>query len=336
MVWVCKASLPLALLAGWSLGVVPPAKGDTILSPSGTFRVGIDRLGNLFDPTATVPGPDPVGGPGLGFRRLSDGFDPIKPGTPIEGWGIAAGRVAGFVDPQLLGISNIVASGPANFTANAASISAFLNAGSGNLLRIDQAFGFVADNVLKIATTIANVSSSSQTVLFRRTVDWKLAPPPLFFSELLTVPPLTPPITGAGFGALENPNPLAPFFLSVPPSGGTFGPGDQGAALQFTLGTLAPGATAVFNLFEAISQVGQSEASLRSQVQGLAGPTGFVITGVGTASALPGPFNSAALGVQVSVTPTALAEPSTLTLLSVGLLGLLSYGCHRRLRGVKA
>src|SRR5262245_23757964 len=99
MVFVRKASRPLAFLASLILGlVVNPANGATILSPSMTFVVGIDYrpaaspagIGNLFDPDAVVSGPDPIGGAGVGFRRRSDGFDPIKPGTPIEGWGVSA------------------------------------------------------------------------------------------------------------------------------------------------------------------------------------------------------------------------------------------------------
>jgi hypothetical protein len=311
-----------------------PVQGDTILSPSGTFRVGIDRLGNLFDPAASVPGPDPIGGSGLGFRRLSDGFDPIKPGTAIEGWGVSAGAVAGFVDPQLRGISNIVANGLPTFTPTMAVISANLVSATNPLLRIDQVFSFVADNVLKIATTVTNVSSASQSVLFRRKVDWDLGPvADLPFSESITSPAITPPVTGAGFGALEEASPLVAFLRAVPPGGGTFGPDDLGAAIQVALGTLAPGASVALDIFHAISQVGQSEASLRSQVQALAG-TGFVMTGVGFSAVVPGPFNSAALAIRVGPDqqpPGVIPERPSLTLLGVGLLGLLSYRVRRRL-----
>src|SRR5262245_7447058 len=75
MVSVRPASLPLALLVCLALGVlVTPASGDTIFSPAGGFVVGINTLGNLFDPNANVPGPNQVGGPGVGFRRRADGF----------------------------------------------------------------------------------------------------------------------------------------------------------------------------------------------------------------------------------------------------------------------
>src|SRR5438045_6216776 len=114
---------------------------------------------------------------------------------------------------------------------------------------------------------MTNVSSSSQAVLLRRKVDSDLAPPPTFLNETITSPPLTSPVTGASFGALEDPSPLTNFFSPIPAGGGTFGPGDNGAALQFTLGTMAPGASAIFTIFHVISQGGQSEASLSIVVQ---------------------------------------------------------------------
>ncbi len=334
MVLMRKAILSPALLAGLVLGVVTPAWGDVILSPSGTFRVGITNLGTLFDSNAVVPGPDPNPGAGLGFRRLSDGFDPIKPGTPTEGWGVSAGPVAGSVDPGLGNLgTNLVLNGSPSFTPNSAFISVNLVSVATSLLRIDQAFSFVADNVLKIATTISNVSAANQSVLFRRKVDWDLGPiADIQFNERITSPAITAPVTGAGFDALESANPLAAFVRTVPAAGGTFGPDDLGAAIQVALGTLAPGASVVLDVFHAISQVGQSEASLRSQVQAFAG-TGFVMTGVGASAVVPGPFDSAALGIRVSPDqppPTVIPQPSSLTLLGVGLVGLLSYGWRRR------
>jgi hypothetical protein len=324
MVAVRKAILTLALVAEMMFGTVTSAHGQVITSPTGNFKVGIATLGNLFDPPT-----------GIGFLRVSDGFDPIRPGTPYEAWGVSAGAVGGFVAPQVFGTSNIVANGSPIFGANSAFISAFLNAPNSvtKLLQIDQAYSFVNnDNVLKITTTITNASASAQAVLFRRLVDWDLGPPPGNpSSEVTTAPPYSIPITSASHGAIDIPDPTIPFLFPIPPAGGTFGPlngiPDNGAGLQLSLGTLNPGATVSFDIFEAITQVGESQAALINQV--LAGGAGYVIGSTG----FPGSVDSAALGIRTPGTlPPTVSEPASLALLGVGLFGLLGYGCHRRWR----
>jgi hypothetical protein len=336
MVSLPKARLVLAVLAGLGFGMVSQAKADVILSPAlgglpeGAFQVGITPLGRLFDANA------PAGGNrvGVGFLRTVDNYDPIFPGTAIEGWGVSAGAVAGFVHvPSLFGVSPTIVAGTAMFSANMAVTNSILRSGTTDLLSIQQTFTFDAANVLKIATKITNVSNAAQDVRFRRVVDWDLHPLTLF-DEFINSPALPAGFT-AGHDSIADPNPLIGFGSPIGAGGGTFGPGDNGAGIDFLVGNLVPGASRTLNVFHAISQANQSEASLRAQVEGVSG--GFVITGV---SADPSGSNSAALGIRAlpieppEPPPNLIPEPSSITLVSIGLLGLLGYGWRRRERSL--
>jgi hypothetical protein len=306
----------LVLLVGLSLGLPGTVEAGFITSPGGTFKVGIDSLGNLFDPALAA-----------GFVRLADGYDPLGLGAPREAWGVSAGGVSGFADPQTpvpFGVSNIVANGAPTFGAQTAAVSTFLNAGAGNLLRIDQGYSFAADNVLRISHTLTNVSGSPQAVSFRRLVDWDIEPTP--FSEVVTAAGLTAPVVSASSnlgGTNESPDPLAPFTSSTGPAGGTFGPNNLGAALTIDLGTLAPGQATAIDLFHGLSQLGQTEADLLAQLQALG--AGFALTGASS-----DPLGSNAAALTLVPQPAAVPEPSTFALAGVGLAALFLYARRRR------
>lgn len=297
-----------ALSVSW-LGLALVLAGQTfqatagiISSPGGNFQVGIHPQGSLYDL-------------GVGFRRLADGYDYIQPGTPREAWGVSAGLVAGFVDPYSGGIVNISLPAAA-FGPNSASISVFLNAGSGNLLRVDQLYTFAAENVLQIDTSITNVSATSQAVLYSRHVDWDVAPTP--FQEFTTILPFGPPILDVSYDGFQSANPLVPLNFPSPPGGGTFlgFPSDTGVALRIDLGTLNPGDTVSFRVFhgintspfDPINNTGQSEAALRAQLQAL-GAT-WVSSGRGSNTTN---INSAAFGVDLSSLSTGgeIPEPAS-------------------------
>jgi hypothetical protein len=290
-----------------------PTSAQVITSPSGGYQVGIDgNFGNLYD------GPS-----GIGFLRVADGYDPIAPGTPREAWGIAAGSISGYADTQNFGTSNLVINGSANFLANSASISHFLNTGSSNLLQIDQNYTFAANNVLQIQTKVTNVSGSNQAVLFSRNVDWDIAPTP--FNELTRLPALTGSVVNASFYGFESPDPLVPFGNT---GTGVFGPGDLGAGILIDLGSLADGQSISFNIFHALGDPGQSENDLINQLAGLGSE--FTITGFD--SGANGPTNFAALGFGLVAVP----EPTTVALCGLVIGGGAVGYWRRRYRNQKA
>jgi hypothetical protein len=279
--------------------------------------------------------------PSVGIQRVSDGYDPII-GTlsgsppfilPREYWGVAAGSVSGFIDPNgatTPHTQNITFNGKSNVTSNGLTVSAFLNAGAGNILQIDQKFSFsaAAPNVLDIHVTITNLSSGAQPILFRRGVDWDIRPfngggP----SEIVTVPPLSSPVLEATAQDIApSADPLVPYGpLAAPPGGGTFGPGDLGGGFTLGLGTLDPAGTVngrtslSFDIFEGINVPGsESPGGLVANMN--AAGANYVILGQSFDGS-----NSAAIGVQVGV-----PEPATLTLLGLGLAGLAGWRWRRR------
>jgi hypothetical protein len=281
------------------------ASAIVITDSTGAFTVGLALHGELHDGIR-------------GMRRNADGFDPINPGTPRDSWGVSVGTTAGWANHTNFGVVNIVANGAPVVGPNTASISSFLNPGSGNLLQIDQNYSFVAPNVLSINTKLTNVSAATQAVKFSRNTDWDIAP--TLFNEIITVNPLVGPVSNASFSGFENPNPLVPYHSSSGPGGGTFGTGDLGAAYQLSF-TLGSGGTTAFTSFYALNTIGQTEAGLRTQLAGL-GAT-FIATGRNSGP----PVNFAALAFGPA---TALPIPGTLSLLGIGLVGLVASSWRRR------
>src|SRR5262245_16854892 len=289
---VCRVAV-LALF----LGAVP---AQAAVISSGTYIASISNVGSLVDSDGVV------------FRRVADSYDPLLPGTPREAWGVSAGGVGGTADISFFGVNNLVLNS-AVFGVSTASTSTFLNNGS-NILQIDQAFSFAADNVLKIATTITNVSGANQAVLYTRHVDWDVSP--TVFSEIITIDPFSSPVVAATFDGFQDPNPLVPFGGSSGPGGGTFGPGDLGGGFRLDLGILASGASTSFNVFHALSHFGQSHTGLNSQLLGL-GAT-FVITGHNSGTT---ELNSAAVAFGPAAAGAEVPEPGTLS-----MFGLLAAG----------
>ena len=311
-----KRTRPVGVIA--LLGVVLcTVCADAGVISSGPFDVGIVTDGVLCDPFA-----------GIGFRRNSDGYEPIKPAINRDSWGVSFGSFRGYVDPQYYRVAHI-ASFAAIFTSTTATTRHQLKTtGGAALLEVVQFFSFAADNVLNVHTTVTNLTAVAGPVLFQRNVDWSISP--TIFREIITVDPIAPfaPfVKDVTYSFFEYPDPLRPYRFSAR-GGGTFGPRDYGAGIKLDLGVLGPGESKSFDYYYAISQIGQTEAGLRAQLNALG--VNYLITGRDSGNP---PVNFAALGVAV---PTGggpvISEPGSVVLTGVALVILTGLGLHRRLR----
>lgn len=306
---VALASASFALLATAPAGHA----AGVITSPNGAYEVGINDLGNLYDPNT-----------GIGFRRVADGYDPIAPGTPREAYGIAAGNVSGYADSQFFGNSNLTLVAT-NFAANSAKIDTVLDDGNGALLLLEQIYSFVgaAQNVLRIDSIITNISGAAiDRVLYSRNVDWDIDPTP--FNEVITVDPLGGEVVDSSYFGFENPDPLAPFFFSGGAAGGVFGPGDLGGGMLIDFGPFTALDSRSFSVFQAINQLGQTEAQLRAQLGGAGGHDDINAAAMGYAFGLNAP-NPTFL-----ISGVAIPEPASMAMAGLGLIAVAALARSRR------
>jgi hypothetical protein len=294
-----RFALTLLATAAAVCGALGTAQATTI--SNGSFSVGVDASGALYDDSS-----------GVGIRRLSDGYDPLEPGSPRDSWGLSYGSTSASGDPYDYGNSN--ESSVSSFGASSGTVTN--NIGSGAMTLV-QTYSFAADNVVKIQESITNNTGSAQTVLFQRDVDWDVYPTE--FDEVTTIPGSPPaPVSNDSYYGFENPDPLVGYSDSGYPGGGTQGPEDLGGGIAIDLGTLAAGGTDTFDYYYGISNTDQSESGLVSEIQGL-GANFVVATDSSDGSCPTCGTNSAAIAFGPS---TAVPEPITLVLFGSGLLGM--------------
>jgi hypothetical protein len=254
-----------------------------ITDPTGSFEVGIDTSGVLFDSST-----------GIGFRRISDGYDPLEPGVPRDSWGIAySGPTSGEAqaDPTDFGNDSEVTS-LVSFAANSATV---VNTIGPEALVLTQFYSFAAENVLRIQEAVTNTSGASLAVLFQRDIDWDVAP--TGEDEVTTIPSgMSSPVIDASFFGFENPNPSFGYGSSGYPAGGTSGPDDLGGGIKIGLGMLADNATDTFDYYYAISLLGQSQANLVTELSSV-GATYSVLTDSSEGPCLTCGTNSAAIAI---------------------------------------
>lgn len=265
----------------------------TISNVFGTYQLGLNVHGNVYNPND-----------GVGMRRMTDGYDPISPGTPTESWGAGiVGGETGYADPFFQGTSNLT-----NLYSNIGPLSAQIGSQVGSSLKVEQDITFADFNVARFRTTITNISGSTATIRYKRLVDWDILPS--IFSEY------SRPDAPAGnviqtsyhpFGG-EDRNALVDFVSQGP---GLFGAGDLGGGLLVEFANVPAGGVINFDIFHAISYENESELQLRNQVY-FQGAT-VVVTGI---SNPPGalPEYTAALGFATEFIPT----PGAAAILGLG------------------
>jgi hypothetical protein len=293
----------LTLSALCMLSTLPTMRGTVVITDaSGQFSVGIGADGELYDGTT-----------GIGFMRLSDGYDPLAPGTPRDSWGIAGNGGDAYADGFYYGDSGV--SSTITSTANTASYTTTTS----NDFTVTQNYSFVAPNVLEIATSITNDAATATDALFQRDVDWDVTPTEFDENTFAGAIPGGTAISGSSYYGFENPNPNVPYAFSC--TAGCNNTADLGGGISLNLGLLGAGATTSFDYFYAISEAGESAAALDAQVTALGS-----IYNVTTQSSENGAFpnlgaNSALIGFGPS-SPSSVPEPSSIALLTTAAAGL--------------
>lgn len=213
------------------------AAGATI-APAATISDGMVSLG--VNPTGNLIAN------GVGLLYAKTGNDALEPGCPCEGWGVAdptTGTIGGADENE--GTSNLTVT---SFTATAKTAVSVVKVGSEFKVTHYYAPSSIK-GIYKGTVTITNLSSAPAPVLYRRLMDWDVAPST--FNEMVSV--ITRDASDIsysddnGFASFDPLTPSTPILFSG--QADDAGPTDQGALFDLSLGTLAPGASVKFTLY---------------------------------------------------------------------------------------
>ena len=294
--------LPDALQAA-TLGTLPPPIGGRApsLSPFAVVEIASDP-GVISNGTVSL-GVNPAGqlnaSPGeetVGLRFGGSGLDGIAHACLCEGWGVAhaASEASGYANQsQSPQTSNLTLE---SFARSATEATSVVRVGS--TFRVTHHFrptGATA-NLYQVDVTVENISSQPLSgVVYRRVVDWDVAPTP--FSEYVSIV-RSSSLTGVtatnnGFTSADPTVAPGPIGFETPDLTANFfnaGPYDHGAVFDLTLPTIQPGGTNSFVMYygaaanalaakTALRSVGAAAVSLaRPNVSPLDGtPNTFVL-----------------------------------------------------------
>lgn len=285
----------LVVLGLGSLGEHASAQGTIT---NGAYTVGISATGQLFDPTSYT-----------GFRRNSDGFDPLKPGNPYDSWGISANGSSAWAEwGSVNGVTSSL-----TLMGNSALFS-----GIALGLNVTMQYTFAAPNILKIHTVVTNPSPVTATnVLYQRSVDWDVFP--TMFNENTVAPPIAgfSNVVDSSFNVFASADPLGFNYHNA--NAGANITADLAAGIRISLGNIPSGASSYFDYFYAISD-GVSSPVFTAYFMQLLGSTYTMFTQSTENGNFPNMgVNYGALGVSaVSNVPAPAAATGLVSLVLLG------------------
>lgn len=272
----------------------------------------------------------------LGFGdvglNLSGVGDAIIPGNLYEGWGVSGSGKAGYADFFASGIVNLSSD---SFSSSASTATSVVHLTDLLDLQVTQAYAPSAGAPLSLfedTVTITNRGSSSiSNVRYTRVMDWDVPPTP--FDEYVTIGGVpSANLLYSSDNGFASPNPLtAGGFINPATVNANFvdnGSSDHGALFTFRFGSLAAGSSKTFSIFYGATTSETDAATALSDVGAEVWSLGQ--SNGGETSGAPGTFIFAAKGVNSTPVP----EPSSLLLLSSGIISLGGIGVWRKRRHV--
>ncbi|HLO03933.1 MAG TPA: hypothetical protein VK191_12565 [Symbiobacteriaceae bacterium] len=208
------------------------------------------------------------------------GNDSLTPGCYCEGWGVAdtISGVTGYANESTDGgVQNMtmVSFGSTASTAN-------------SVVRIGSTFQVTHNwhpsatpNLYEATVGITNISGAPVDAVYRRVMDWDIAPS--YFYEYVTIQGTTDVIKSNNNG-FNTANPLVDYgSLGATGQFTDYGPTDQGAMIDFRIGTLAPGQSKQFRIYYGAANTEANALSalttVGAQVYSLGQPNGGQTTG---------------------------------------------------------
>lgn len=259
-------------LAALSLVLAASTASAGALITYGGTTLGVNDEGHLNFYSESGPG-GPIT---YGLYRAGLG-DAISPGCLCEGWGVSATldeqSFAAWASLDNGGISGLTGG---TFGASANTATSEVQA-SDLPLTIRHAFGpSLAAGLFQVQVTLTNTGTATLGDLtYRRAMDWDV--PPTEFNEYVTHGGVTANLVANGgnlkyasddgFAIVDPRTPAQPidpgtidtdFYRS--------GPNDHGSVFDFSFGSLAPGASRIFNIYYGSAANEQTAHAMVSQV----------------------------------------------------------------------
>ncbi|MES2033657.1 MAG: autotransporter outer membrane beta-barrel domain-containing protein [Pseudomonadota bacterium] len=273
-----------ALALSAALATTPAAAQEVVsaIIDNGTIQLGVNQFGTLITP-----------GSNIGLIYIPTGGDALAPGCACEGWGIADldapdfsfGRSQdnGNTGP---GSAELTFSGVGtlgNSVGDSAKSVTNIHFGESSWAQVVHDFHPSASaNLFQVDVSILNTGGTSiGNLVYRRVMDWDIFPTE--FSEIVTLQgwPAKNLIHSSDDG-FADPNPTVPLTGimdgTVDQNFQDLGPDDHGAALDFSFGALAAGASRDFKIFYGAAATQEEAlealAEVNAEVYSLGMPSG--------------------------------------------------------------